>query len=232
MGTSKLEQVWAEKGFVVACTGGNSWAAIRQVDGVEFWLTDDNESREPDPYAKLLVGAYMPNSGKWLEFSTEVESLAQALPHLVTWAANLDKKDKRLMSEPTETITQIDECKDAALDWLIAKVEQVEVFVSTSASGVKTCWRQDKPKQQYSPTSRWRHCGKLLDSYDVGFSRCGELIQAVCPTASGDQVSAFGPDRMTASCRAIAKAFFGNFAVVPLVLSIAPKEVAQTDKSF
>lgn len=84
-----IEQVWAENEFEVVNTGGNCWAAIRQVEGVEFWLTDDNESREPDPTAKLLVGAYVPNSGEWLEFSAEVDSLAQALPQLTEWAATL-----------------------------------------------------------------------------------------------------------------------------------------------
>lgn len=89
---NSIEQVWADNGFEVVSTGGGCWAAIRQVDGVEFWLTDDNESREPDPASKLLVGAYLPNSGEWLEFSAEVESLALALPQLAKWAADLAPK--------------------------------------------------------------------------------------------------------------------------------------------
>ena len=89
---AKNQQVWAENGFQVFSTGGDCWAAIRVVDGVEFWLTDDNESRDPDPAAKLLVGAYLPNSGEWLEFSAEVGSLAQALPQLARWAAELAPK--------------------------------------------------------------------------------------------------------------------------------------------
>jgi hypothetical protein len=92
MENADIEQVWAEQGFEIVSTGGGCWAAMRQVDGVEFWLTDDNESREPDPTSKLLVGAYVPNSGEWLEFSTEVDSLAQALPLLVKWAADLAVK--------------------------------------------------------------------------------------------------------------------------------------------
>jgi hypothetical protein len=89
---NSIEQVWADNGFEVVSTGGDCWAAIRQVDGVEFWLTDDSESREPDPDSKLLVGAYVPNSGEWLEFSTEVESLVLALPQLAKWAADLAPK--------------------------------------------------------------------------------------------------------------------------------------------
>ena len=92
MESAIIEQVWAENGFEVVNTGGNCWAAIRQVDGVEFWLTDYNETRDPDPAAKLLVGAYAPNSGDWLEFSTDVESLAQALPQFAKWAADLAPK--------------------------------------------------------------------------------------------------------------------------------------------
>jgi hypothetical protein len=119
-----------------------------------------------------------------------------------------------------ETIIQIDQSEGAALDWLVAKVEQVQVFVSTSASGMKTCWRHEKPKQQYSPSSRWRECGPLLDKYDVTFARCGKLIQAFCPTdAEENQVSALGPDRRTASCRAIAKSVFGSVGVIPFVLT-------------
>lgn len=89
MESAIIEQVWAENGFEVINTGGNCWAAMRQVDGIEFWMTDVSESRLPDPAAKLLVGAYVPNSGEWLEFSTEVESLVHALPQLTEWAAKL-----------------------------------------------------------------------------------------------------------------------------------------------
>jgi hypothetical protein len=124
-----------------------------------------------------------------------------------------------------ETIIQIDQSEGAALDWLVARAEEVQVFVSTSANGMKTCWRHDKPKQQFSPSSRWRECGPLLDKYDVAFSRCGEQIQAFCPTDSQDnQVSALGPDRRTAACRAIAKSFFGNVGVIPFVLSTHSKQ--------
>lgn len=119
-----------------------------------------------------------------------------------------------------ESIIQIDQSEGAALDWLVARAEQVKVFVSTSASGIKSCWRHDKPKQQYSPTSRWRECGHLLDKYDVTFVRCGDMIQAFCPTDTAEhKVSALGADRRLASCRAIAKSFFGSVAVIPFVLS-------------
>jgi hypothetical protein len=119
-----------------------------------------------------------------------------------------------------ETTIDIDQSEGASLDWLVAQVESVEVFVSASATGIKTCWQKEKPKQQYSPSSRWRQLGHLLDKYDVTFSRNGDQIEAFCPAVSQvDQVSALGPDRLTASCRAIAKAFFGNVGVVPVVLS-------------
>lgn len=108
--------------------------------------------------------------------------------------------------------------------WLL-KPEQVGVFVSASASGVKSCWLKDKPKQQYSPSSRWRQCGHLLDKYDVTFAHCGDQIQAFCPTGSlNEQVSALGPDRMTASCPAIAKSVFGSVGVIPFILSNASTE--------
>lgn len=120
----------------------------------------------------------------------------------------------------SETIIHIDDCEGAALDWLVARAEQIGVFASASASGTTTCWLRDKPKQQFSPSSRWRQCGPLIDKYDVMFSRCGDQIQAVCPTdATGSFVSAHGPDRMTASCRAIAKSFFGSVGVIPYVLA-------------
>ncbi|MFJ7794370.1 phage protein NinX family protein [Pseudomonas sp. NPDC096950] len=122
----------------------------------------------------------------------------------------------------SEIIIQIDESEGAALDWLVARVEQVKVFVSTSASGTTSCWRHDKPKQQFSPYSRWRECGPLLDKYDVTFSKYGGHIEAFCPTGTGNnQVSALGSDRRTAACRAIVKSFLGNVAVIPFVLSSA-----------
>lgn len=122
----------------------------------------------------------------------------------------------------SETIIQIDQSEGAALDWMVARAEQVAVFVSISASGLKSCWRSEKPKQQYSPSTRWRECGPLLDKYDVTFSKRGGQIQAFCPTGDGNnQVSALGPDRRTASCRVIAKSFFGNAGVIPFVLSDA-----------
>jgi hypothetical protein len=124
-----------------------------------------------------------------------------------------------------ETIIEIEQSEGATLDWLVARAEQVEVFVSTSASGMKSCWRKEKPKQQFSPSNRWRECGPLLDKYDVTFAKCGDLIQAFCPTdTQGNQVSALGPDRRTAACRAIAKSVFGSVGVIPFVLSRVIKE--------
>lgn len=134
-----------------------------------------------------------------------------------------------------ETLVQIDQSEGAALDWLVARAEQVKVFVSSSASGTTSCWQFDKPKQQYSPSSRWRQCGPLLDKYDVTFSKVGEQIKAFCPVGTGDaQVSAIGPDRRTASCRVIAKSFFGNTGVIPYVLSTAHSEgaIAQGKTEF
>lgn len=131
------------------------------------------------------------------------------------------------MLSQSEVIIQIDQSEGAALDWLVARVEQVQVFVSTSASGTMSCWRHDKPKQQFSPRLRWRECGPLLDKYDVTFSKHDGQIEAFCPTGPGNiQVSAIGPDRRTAACRAIVKSVFGNVAVIPFVLSRAHAEGA------
>lgn len=89
------------------------------------------------------------------------------------------------MLSQSEVIIQIDQSEGAALDWLVARVEQVQVFVSTSASGTMSCWRHDKPKQQFSPRLRWRECGPLLDKYDVTFSKHDGQIEAFARPAQG-----------------------------------------------
>ncbi|MBA1280338.1 hypothetical protein [Stutzerimonas stutzeri] len=80
---------WEKDGFEIQSTGGGMWAAIKVVNGVEFWVTDYDESRTPAPNKPLIVGAYVPNSGVWLDFTRDVASKAEIDKNVEAWATQL-----------------------------------------------------------------------------------------------------------------------------------------------
>jgi hypothetical protein len=79
------------KGYALTSTGGGFWAAIKVLNGVEFWVTDYDESRYPDPTRQLNVGAYRPNSGEWLEFTRTASNLTDVERELESWSAALQE---------------------------------------------------------------------------------------------------------------------------------------------
>lgn len=87
--TNDIESEWESHGYEIVNTGGACWAAIKVVEGVEFWVGDYHETRHPDPAGALIVSAYVPNSGQYLDFCRDVESLEQAETNLAGWAADL-----------------------------------------------------------------------------------------------------------------------------------------------
>lgn len=80
---------WKADGYEINSTGGGFYAAMKTVDGVEFWVTDYDESRNPNPSHPLSVGAYIPNSGEWLQFTKQVADKAEADAALEGWAKDL-----------------------------------------------------------------------------------------------------------------------------------------------
>lgn len=80
---------WTADGYEINSTGGGFYAAMKTVDGVEFWVTNNDETRNPNPDQPLTVGAYVPNSGVWLEFTENVANKAEADAGLQGWAKDL-----------------------------------------------------------------------------------------------------------------------------------------------
>lgn len=99
----RFDAVWEAGGFEILSTGGGMWAAIKEVGGVEFWVTDDDQSDNPNPNEALTVGAYVPNSGMWLEFTNEVANKAEADRQLEQWAAQLQEPLKASLAEEART---------------------------------------------------------------------------------------------------------------------------------
>jgi hypothetical protein len=80
---------WMADGYEINSTGGGFYAAMKTVDGVEFWVTNSDESRNPNPDQQLTVGAYVPRSGVWLEFTENVANKEEADAGLQGWAKDL-----------------------------------------------------------------------------------------------------------------------------------------------
>jgi hypothetical protein len=99
-----------------------------------------------------------------------------------------------------------------ALDWAMAQAEGVDVYIS----GKGSCWLSDKPKQLYSPHTRFRQGGRLLDAYDAQLSTSA-ISGARMVTVHGCQGT--GPDTLTALCRAIVLHKLGTLVKIPLVLA-------------
>lgn len=92
MGNSEFNSVWETCGYELVSTGGGFWAEIKIVQGIEFWVTDSQESGSPDPDEQLTVGAYRPNSGEHLEFTETADNLGEIERHLEEWAQQLQGK--------------------------------------------------------------------------------------------------------------------------------------------
>lgn len=121
---------------------------------------------------------------------------------------------------PHETVTlRTCDLIGAALDWAVAKVEEVGVFPSASSKGTVTCWLSDKPKQQYSPSTRWRQGGPLIHSHEVAFLRNSiKPDPNIWLSVLLDGSMSSGPTHLIAACRAIVSAHLGDSVDVPAEL--------------
>lgn len=119
------------------------------------------------------------------------------------------------MSQMIEVKTA--ELSGAALDWAVAKAEGVSVFLSTSNTGTLTCWLSEKPKQQYSPSTRWRQAGPLIENNRIGFGLYPNAYFA-CTGLNDCGGEASGPTHLIAACRAIVAAKLGDTVAVPAEL--------------
>jgi hypothetical protein len=99
------------------------------------------------------------------------------------------------------------------LDWAVAAALKVDVTVSQSGQ----CWLVDKPKQLYSPHTRYRQGAEFMDLFDVQLSTgpTGGRVAQI------DGHFACGPDMLTATCRAIVLKFIGETVMIPEDLALA-----------
>lgn len=96
--------IWKADGYEINSTGGGFYAAMKTVDGVEFWVTNYDETRNPNPDQPLTVGAYVPNSGVWLEFTENVANKAEADAGLPRWAKDLQVALSVAVSEEEQNV--------------------------------------------------------------------------------------------------------------------------------
>jgi hypothetical protein len=85
MNNEELVYLWESMGFECVNTGGTSWAQIKVLRGIEFWVTDYEETRYPEPTEQLIVGAYWPNSGEFLNFTETANNLQEVETKLLGW---------------------------------------------------------------------------------------------------------------------------------------------------
>lgn len=104
-----------------------------------------------------------------------------------------------------------------ALDWAMAQVTETPVYFSSNGS----CWLEGKPNQAYSPSTRYRQSGILLDVHDVQLSTDKGTGQRI---ATVDGTSSSGPDTLVAMCRAIVTAKIGLTVMIPAKLAIKSTE--------
>lgn len=97
-----VKALWEADDYEITSTGGGCWAAMKVVGNVEFWLTDYDESASPNPHQPLIVGAYVPNSGIWLEFTKDVANKAEADSNLAKWAEELKLNLERALEDESE----------------------------------------------------------------------------------------------------------------------------------
>lgn len=93
---------WKADGYAILAIHTNMWAAIKVVDGVEFWVTDEDQSDNPNPNETLTVGAYVPNSCVWLEFDKYVANKVEADQSLSKWAAQLQETLKENLASQVQ----------------------------------------------------------------------------------------------------------------------------------
>lgn len=93
------------------------------------------------------------------------------------------------------------------LDWAVAAALKVEVTVSQSGQ----CWLVDKPKQLYSPHTRYRQGAEFMDQFDVQL-RTGPTGGRV---AQIEDHFACGPTMLISACRAIVLKFLGEKVMIP-----------------
>lgn len=112
-----------------------------------------------------------------------------------------------LVELPTHSLTK------GVLDWAMAQAEGVDVYFSSNG----TCWLVDKPNQMYSPHSRYRQGGQLLDKYDVQLNTgpTGGRVAFI----KDPEFYACGPDTLIAMCRLIVTFKLGEKVLVPAKLA-------------
>jgi hypothetical protein len=100
------------------------------------------------------------------------------------------------------------------LDWAMSVALKVPVTVSVSGQ----CWLAEKPKQMYSPHSRFRQGAELLDRFNVqlttGATTGGRVAQI-------DDFFCCGPDMLIATCRVIVMKLLGPKVMIPYDLAQA-----------
>lgn len=86
-----FDEQWEAAGFEVTSTGGGCWAARKKEDRYAWLIsiTDQNESRNPNPDRKLYLSVYGANSGEYLGLQATVANLKAGLSQIQVWQDGL-----------------------------------------------------------------------------------------------------------------------------------------------
>jgi hypothetical protein len=120
---------------------------------------------------------------------------------------------------------QISDLAGAALDWAVAKVEEVSVLIAAPHYG--TDWRVYKPGfgGKYSPSKNWTVGGPILEKYQISLHspQHDNDCWAAWLTIDGKEYVQGGENALSAACRAVVAAKQGTSVAVPqeLFLQVA-----------
>lgn len=103
----------------------------------------------------------------------------------------------------------------AALDWVVATVEQLSVMPAPCGSGWVVRINVLHGWKNYRPSTDWSDGGPLLHKYKACFAAYD--YGYLCLLAHNDlhHGQGKGPDHLTAACRAIVAAILGDIVKVP-----------------
>jgi len=126
------------------------------------------------------------------------------------------------MTEFVEVPTS--ELEGSALDWAVAKAENVFVHIGDPelGEGLRLFFISGKHLPcvvRYQPSSDWRFGGPLIEKYNIGFGIYESSLLAVTGhnDFAGDE---HGPTHLIAACRAIVSAVLGSSVNVPKELTV------------
>ncbi len=87
--SAEIGAIWRNAGYELSSSGGDCFAAFKDVDGVRFMVADNAESSSPNPNYRLSVATYSAETNEHIGHFSEVADLAALETHIHMTAEEL-----------------------------------------------------------------------------------------------------------------------------------------------